>query len=70
MTFHVALETVLRTEGLLTAVTGAEEGFLPYRQHKTHTNTFKAHRRVVVIPIQTRLFSATSRIHDSGESCR
>lgn len=36
MTFHVTLETILCTKSLLTAVTGTEEGFLPYRQHKTH----------------------------------
>lgn len=46
MAFHVTLETILCAKGLLAAITGTEEGFLPYRQHKIHMtniNLYETH---------------------------
>lgn len=57
MTFHVTLQAILCTKSLLTAITGTEEGLLPYKQGKTYitnlqtlyqTHTFKAPRRVII----------------------
>lgn len=50
MTFHVTLETILCTKRLLTAVTGTEEGFLPYWQQKhTHNKTYKHYMRHILL---------------------
>lgn len=45
MTFHVTLETILCTESLLTAITGTEERFLPYRQQKPDIRNIQAYIR-------------------------